>query len=113
ETLAEPQRWTFESARPTLVRSIPHQGEAHAQPGGDVRLHFDQAIREDRASDFIEVRADRGAIPVRVRADGDSVLVVRPDGGVQRATAYVVRILPGLPAAAGPLGTANTTTLRF
>ncbi len=113
ETMDEPERWTFESPRPTLARSIPRRGEAHAQPGGDVRLRFDQAVRGDRAGDFVEVRAGNAAVAASVRADGDSALVVRPEGGLRRGTAYTVRLLPGLPAAAGPLGTADTVTVRF
>ena len=113
ETLDEPFEWAFETPRPRLVRSAPLRGEAHAAPGGTIRLFYDQAVRGSSADDVVEVTADGSRVNARVESGGDSTVVVRPAGGLQRGTTYVVRVLPGLPAAAGPLGSADTVTVRF
>ena len=113
ETLDEPFEWTFETPRPRLARSVPRRGEAHAAPGSGIRLFYDQAVQGNRAGSVVEVTADGARVDARVEAGGDSTVVVRPAGGLRRGTAYVVRVMPGLPAAAGPLGSADTASVRF
>ena len=113
EALNEAYAWTFETPRPQFVASVPARGEAHAEPTGAIRLRYDQAVRGDRAGDQIQVTADGLAVRTRVASVGDSTLSIEPTGGLRRGTAYVVRILPGVPAVSGPLGSADTTLVRF
>ena len=113
DALADPYVWTFETPRPRLARTVPRRGEMHAEPGGPIRLHYDQAVRAVGAGDVVAVEADGQAVRVSVRADGDSTILVQPQGGLRRGTRYVVRVLPGLPSAQGPLATSDSVTVRF
>ena len=113
DRLADGLAWTFETPRPTLVETTPLRGEAHAEPGQPIRLRYDQPVRARGAGDVVTVEADGQRVRASVRAEGDSTLVVTPDGGLQRGTRYAVTIGAGLPSAAGPLGTADTTLVRF
>lgn len=105
--------WTFETPRPTLVETTPLRGEAHAEPGQPIRLRYDQPVRARDAGAFIAVEADGRAVRASVRAEGDSTVLVQPAGGLQRGTRYAVTVRSGLPSAVGPLGTADTTVVRF
>ena len=113
EALEEAYTWTFETPRPRLLTSTPARGEAHAEPGEPIRLRYNQAVRAGDASDFITVEAEGERVNVSVRADGDSTVLVQPGNGLARGTRYVIRIAPGLPSAQGPLGTADSVTVRF
>ena len=113
DELADPYVWAFETPRPQLVRTVPRRGERHAEPGGAVRLRYDQAVRAGDAGDFVTVEAGGQTVRASVRADGDSTLLVQPQGGLRRGTRYAIRISPGLPSAQGPLGTADSVTVQF
>ena len=113
DALAAPYVWTFETPRPQLVQTVPRRGEAYAEPGGPIRLRYDQAVRASDAGGVVTVEAGGQTVRASVRADGDSTLLVQPRGGLRRGTRYAVRILPGLPSAEGPLGTSDTVTVQF
>ncbi|GAB5537200.1 MAG: MG2 domain-containing protein [Rubricoccaceae bacterium] len=113
EALEDAYTWTFETPRPRLLESTPDRGEAHAEPGEPIRLRYNQAVRAGDADDVITLTADGERVGVTVRADGDSTVLVQPGSGLARGTRYVLRIAPGLPSAQGPLGTADSVTVRF
>ncbi len=114
ETMVESFVWTFETPRPQLVTSTPARGEPYAEPSTPLRLAFNQAVDASQAEAFVELRETQsGAVAIRVTADGDSTLLVRPTQNLRGGTRYTLRLLPGLPSAIGPLGMAGTTEVTF
>ena len=116
ETLTEPYSWTFETPRPRLVRSEPPSGELYTSPQQALRLEFNQRIRAEGAERFVRLQREQNrqqAVPISLRPNGDSTLVVQPPTHLQPSTTYELLLLPGLPSAEGPLGLQDTTLVRF
>ncbi|GIV62223.1 MAG: hypothetical protein KatS3mg044_1089 [Rhodothermaceae bacterium] len=108
--------WTFETPRPRLNASVPADGARHVDPARPLRLTFNQPVDVARAAEFVrlERQSPRRPVPVTLHAGEDSTtLVLVPEAPLEPATAYEVVLAAGLPSAAGPLGMAETTRLRF
>ena len=111
---SKPFDWRFETPRPRLTESTPARGEPYAEPSAPLRLRFNQSVDATRSVRFVTLtQKDGDPVGVRVTADGDSTLVVRPERSLAGGTAYTLRLLPGLPSAVGPLGMGDTTTVAF
>lgn len=115
ERLAEGLTWQFDTPRPQVRTSSPAAGEQFADANQPLIVHFNQAISTHRAGNFISLREAEGNRDVRisVRAHGDSSVTVVPTNGLDRGTAYVLNVGPGVPAAIGPLPMTDTTRIAF
>lgn len=115
DRLEEAFTWTFETPRPMLVDSDPAPDARFVDPGQSFLLRFNQAIRTNDARSYVRLRTveDARTAEIQIQGRGDSTLIVRPTRPLQQGTSYELLLLPGLPAAAGRLGMADTTFVRF
>ena len=110
DQMEEGYTWSFETARPRLLSSSPSDGERFAPLEGALRLDFSLSVDADEAAPYI----DTGVLPVDAPTnDGDSTLVLPFAETLPQDSTFTVTLVEGLPTTAGPLGMADTTTVRF
>lgn len=108
-TLAESYTWTFQTPRPRLVQSSPADGADYAAPDDSIRLSFSLPVEAAAAQDYLEA-----SFPVvSVRNDGDSMLVMTPEGPLEKGASHTVTLKEGLPSTGYELGLEEGRTIRF
>ncbi|MFO8007314.1 MAG: MG2 domain-containing protein, partial [Candidatus Brocadiia bacterium] len=109
-TMEDGYSWTFETVRPRLTRAEPSDGARFAPLEGALRLEFNLSVDADAAAPYL----DAGTLPVDAPTnDGDSTLVLPFAETLPQDSTFTVTLAAGLPTTAGPLGLADTTTVRF
>lgn len=133
--LREDAEWFFETLRPAMKQSVPHN-DARWLPLDTVFFAaFNLPMNAARAREFIELseRAPDGSVRtvlagVRLAKDEEvkklwpyrwepvstgTVVAVRPAAPLKPDHAYTLRLLSGLPAADGNLGLVETRSLGY
>jgi len=110
EAMADGYTWSFETVRPRLVRAEPSDGAQFAPLEGALRLDFNLPVDAAAAAPYLSVER----LPLEAATnDGDSTLVLPFAETLPQGQTFTVTLAEGLPTTAGPLGMADTTTVRF
>jgi hypothetical protein len=100
--LSQEYTWSFTTIMPTLLETVPSEGEQHASPFTDIKLHFNQPM--DAASLRSATRlqhADSGTrIPASISVAG-STATITPNEPLERGNSYLVAVEAGAQAAQG------------
>lgn len=109
-------RWTFETARPALSYSTPHDGAEGVELTGPIRLRFDQPVTPEALKQVLTLTDARGR-PVAIESitvwehDPHSLTIAHE--ALAPDTAYTLTLAAGLRGESGPLPTLEDRTIRF
>ena len=130
-TLKDDFRWSFQTIRPFLVRSVPEDKQEWVKLDPQVLLVFNQAVPVDKARKFLSLTGlaengkesslgFRASQPPAKRLEeegiempAEHVLLVEPSEKLEPGMTYVLEIREGLPSAQGPLGMKVSRAVSF
>lgn len=134
--LEQATSWSFETARPALVRSQPYDDAEQIDPKRPLLLVFDQDVDPAEVQKHLTLTDDAGKAGNQVKVvlsrpavrgseqddDGESAPMVEAreldrsvlvTARLERDRGYTLRLSPGLRGMEGPLGSEQEETLSF